>query len=131
MELKPKVDEKKKKLDALKKKAKEMENSQALQSVIDQLNKKQNEYKLMEKSLRKKCDFLEEELKKEAKKKEISSESVREKKEFLKTRIYIIMHISSPQRKYGFVSERANSKTKFKSQIKSILHYWERLWSQG
>ena len=84
VELKPKVDEKMRKLEALRRKAKEQERGHALRGVIEQLTKKQNEYKLMEKSLRKKCETLNEEYQKETQKNIEGNESVKQKRELLK-----------------------------------------------
>ncbi len=91
VELKPKVDEKMRKLEVLRKKAREQERDHALRGVIEQLAKKQAEYKLMEKSLRRKCDALEEEYHKETQKYIEGKDSVRQKKELLRTSTHYLM----------------------------------------
>jgi len=87
VELKPKVDEKMRKLEALRKKAREQERGHALRGVIEQLSKKQDEYKLMEKSLRKKCEVLEESYQNETQKYLEGKESVKQKRDLLRASI--------------------------------------------
>ena len=85
VELKPKVEEKMRKLDALRRKVQEQERGHALRGAIEQLTKKQGEYKLMEKSLRKKCDSLEEEYQKEMKRFTEGKDSIKQKRDLLKS----------------------------------------------
>lgn len=85
MELKPKIDEKLKKLEALRKKAKDQEQAHSMRVIIDQLLHQQNEYQIMEKTLRKKCDFFEGEYHKEFKRNEVVKDNVKQKRDILKT----------------------------------------------
>lgn len=80
VELKPKVDERMEKLEALRKRVKDQEKSHALYNLIEQLSKQHTEFKLMEKSLRKKCDILEKEYEKEITRNKEGKANMREKK---------------------------------------------------
>jgi len=86
------------KLEILRRKARDQERDHALRGTIEQLTKKQGEYKLMEKSLRKKCDSLEEEYNKELKKFTEGKDSVKQKKDFLRSSIlclFLYVHSTS------------------------------------
>ena len=82
--MKPKVDEKLKVLESLRKKAKEQERGHELRNVIEQLSKKQAEYKLMEKSLRKRCETLEAQVKTETQKYIEGKDTIKKKKDLLR-----------------------------------------------
>jgi hypothetical protein len=87
VKLKPGIDERIKRLEFLRKKAKIQETDRSLQEPVEQLHKMQSEFRLMECSLRKHCDKLEAQYQKELELSTRLEKSTKQKRELLKSSI--------------------------------------------
>lgn len=74
-----------KRLEQLRRKARMQEEDSSLRAPVEQLHKRQTEFRLMERSLRRRCDKLEQQHQKEAEFVGRLDESTRQKRELLKS----------------------------------------------
>ena len=85
VKFKPTIDERVRRLEMLRRKAKMQEADRSLRGPVEELYKKQSEFRLMERSLRKRCDKLEEQYQQEMELYTRVNESTRQKRELLKS----------------------------------------------
>jgi len=119
VKLKPGIDERIKRLEFLRNKAKMQEADHSLQEPVEQLRKMQSEFRLMERSLRKRCDKLEAQYKKELELFTRLEENTKQKRELLKSSIHQIN--GSSKREYGTLPKGNN--TKADNQYPKSFHY--------